>query len=162
MHVSYSRVLPVTAGLTLAALTTLAIGCGHAASQSSPGQSLTPSASPSAITVSGKTAIVVDERANGKSVTVTVGAPVELLLHNSYWNINASSRPDVLAEIGVPTWLPVTPTCGAGMGCNPVRAIFTAVRPGTAVLSASRMSCGEAMLCAPAQRHFQVTVVVTQ
>jgi hypothetical protein len=162
MHSSYRRVLPVTAGLIMTALTMLCIGCGHAAARPSPGQSLTPSASAPTITVSGKTAIIVDEHANGKSVTVTVGAPIKLLLHNSYWNISASSRPDVLAEIGVPTWLPVTPTCGAGMGCNPVQAIFTALRPGTAVLSASRMSCGEAMLCAPAQRHFQVTVVVTQ
>lgn len=162
MRSSYSRVLPVTAGLTLTILTMLATGCGHAASQPSPGQSPTRSASARAITVSGKTAIIVDERANGKSVTVTVGAPVELLLHNSYWNINASSRPDVLAELGAPTWIPVTPTCAAGMGCNPVQAIFTAIRPGTAVLSASRMSCGEAMLCAPAQRHLQVTVVVTR
>lgn len=103
-----------------------------------------------------------DHAASQPSPGVTPSASAFPVLHNSYWNINASSRPDVLAEIGAPTQLPVTPTCGAGMGCNPMQATFTALRPGTAVLSASRMTCGEALACAPAQRHFQVTVVVTQ
>lgn len=161
----------LAAVIAIAFLAVAAVGCTGTSTEPGPGPSISasparavsPSSSPSSsgIAVTGST-VVIDEDANGKTVTVTVGSPVELILHNSYWTIQASSRPDILAEIGTPTQLPVSPTCAAGIGCNPVRAMFTAMRPGTAVLSASRTSCGEALLCAPDQRHFAVTVVVVQ
>lgn len=149
----------VASGLILAGC--VAFGTGCAATSAQPGPGTSPSASSSAITVIGGP-LVLDEHAKGRTVTVTAGTLVELILHNSYWNINISSNPKVLAEIGEPTQLPVTPTCAAGIGCNPVQATFTAMAPGRAILSASRISCGEAMLCAPGQRHFQVTVIVTK
>ena len=48
-----------------------------------------------------------------------------------------------------------------GGGCNPVVATFTAMSAGTAVLSASRTSCGEALRCGPDNSHYHVTIIVT-
>ena len=148
----------IASGLILAGCAAFGTGCAATSSQPGPGTS--PSASPST-TVAGNP-FVLDEHAKGKVTRITVGTSVKLILHSSDWNINNSSSPKVLAEIGEPTQLPVTPSCPPGVGCNPVQATFTAMTPGTAVLSASRISCGEAMLCAPGQRHFQVTVIVTK
>lgn len=106
--------------------------------------------------------VVLDEHANGRTVKVTVGSTVELLLHFSFWDINGSSSPSVLAQAGAPTLLPQTPpTCAPEIGCSSLRATFTALRAGTSVLSASRNTCGEAIQCPPAKRRFQVTVIVT-
>jgi hypothetical protein len=164
----------LAAGLVMLALAGASAGCGATASQPVPGTTqatttqgpatenppIHPVAPSYAVTVPGSP-LLIEDGANGKTVTVTVGTQVELLLHNSYWNINASSRPDVLVDVGAPTWTVATPTCAPGMGCNPVLAMFRAASPGTAVLSADRTTCGEAYRCPPDQRHFQVTVIVT-
>jgi hypothetical protein len=41
-----------------------------------------------------------------------------------------------------------------------VRTSFLALAPGTAVITASRTTCGEALRCTASQRHFSVTIVV--
>lgn len=146
----------IAPGLILAGCVALGTGCAAAGTP----VTLPPSAPESTVTVAGSP-LLLDEHAMGKTVAVTVGTSVELVLHSSYWNIDNSSNPKVLAEIGQPTYLPATSACVPGGGCDPVRATFTAMTQGTAVLSASRMSCGEAMGCAPGQRHFQVTVIVS-
>lgn len=148
--------IQIASGLILAGCAALGTGCAAAGTP----VTLPPSASSSTIAVTGSP-LVLDEHAKGKVVKIAVGTSVELVLHNSYWNINNSSNPKVLAEIGKPTYLPATSACVPGGGCNPVRATFTAMTAGMAVLSASRTTCGEAMGCLPGQRHFQVTVVVT-
>jgi len=165
----------LAAGLFVLALAGAGAGCAsttsHPAPSTTPGASqgpttgtTTPSApppAPSYVATAPGNPYLIEDGANGKTVTVRVGTQVELLLHNSYWNINASSKQDVLADNGTPTFTPGTPTCAPGFGCNPVLAMFRAVHPGTAVLSADRTSCGEAYRCPPNQRHYQVTVIVT-
>jgi hypothetical protein len=47
-----------------------------------------------------------------------------------------------------------------GLGCIPVRADFTALSDGKAVITASRSACGEALRCKPDQTQFTVIVVV--
>ena len=154
----------IAAGLLLAALAALGTGC---ASTGAPPTQATLTPTPGTSTaasgpgVSGRP-VVLDEHANKTTVHVQVGTTVELLLHSSYWNIAGSSSPSVLAPQGAPTQVPVTPTCAPGIGCNPVRAMFSALSPGTSVLSASRTSCGEALRCGTENGHFQVTVIVTQ
>jgi hypothetical protein len=152
----------IAAGLLLAALAALATGC---ATSTAPPTQVTPapaaSSAPGAPGVSGQPAIL-DEHANKTTVHVQVGTTVELLLHSSYWNVTGSSSPSVLAPQGSPTQLPVTPTCPPGVGCNPVRAMFSALSPGTSVLSASRTTCGEALRCGTDNGRFQVTVIVTK
>jgi hypothetical protein len=113
----------------------------------------------SAATMAGKPFLIQDA-ANGTTVTVSVGTQVQLLLHSSYWGIKDSSRPDVLTQVGAPVGIPATRTCAPGMGCSSVRATFRAMRAGTAVLIADRTTCGEALMCPPGKRHFRVTVIV--
>jgi hypothetical protein len=154
----------IAAGVLLAALAALGTGCATSGSPTTQGTAThTPGASAAATgsAVSGRP-VVLDEHANNTTVHIQVGTTVELLLHSSYWNIAGSSSPAVLAPQGTPTQLPVTPTCAPGIGCNPVRAMFSARSPGTSVLSASRTSCGEALRCGTKNGHFQVTVIVTR
>ena len=47
-----------------------------------------------------------------------------------------------------------------GLGCTPVRADFTALTVGKAVITASRSACGEALRCKPEQTRFTVIVIV--
>jgi hypothetical protein len=147
----------LVAGLLLLALAGTATGCAAIASQ--PGVTgRQPGTTPSSVAGN---PFLIEDGANGTTVTVSAGTQVQLLLHSSYWGVNASSRPDVLAETGAPAYIPATQACAPGMGCNPVRVTFRAVRAGTAVLSADRTTCGEALRCPPGKRHFQVTVIVT-
>jgi hypothetical protein len=99
-------------------------------------------------------AVVVDEHANNTTVQVVAGVEVVLELHSTYWMNVASSQPAVLRQDGEPR---VQATqCVPGGGCGQVQAAFSAVAVGTAVLSASRVSCGEALARArrqPLQRH---------
>lgn len=106
--------------------------------------------------------VVLDEHANRTDVQVHVGSRVELLLHSDYWTIHGSSQPAVLEQNGPTLQLPRTPpNCAPGLGCNPLEALFTALRPGHAVINASRTTCGEALPCLPDQRTYTVTVTVT-
>jgi hypothetical protein len=48
----------------------------------------------------------------------------------------------------------------SGVHYVPEQTSYTAMKRGTAVITASRDSCGEAMACRPDQRHFRLTVIV--
>ncbi len=113
-------------------------------------------------TVANYPAIVLDEHANQSTVRVVVGRRVELLLHSSYWTDFGSSQSAVVRADGSVRTLPTSQRCVPGGGCNPVLATFMAQKVGTAVLSASRTSCGEALRCGPANSHYRVTIVVTR
>jgi hypothetical protein len=105
--------------------------------------------------------MVLSEHANASTVRVAVGRQVELLLHSSYWTDFGSSRSAVVRADGPSRVVPTATHCVPGGGCNPVVATFTAVSAGTAVLSASRTSCGEALRCGPDNSHYHVTIIVT-
>jgi len=130
---------------------TVAVGCAAAGS-----------GSPAIF--SGSPAVVVRDQSNGHTVSVKVGDRLELVLASDYWTVRGSSLPRVLRQDGPTSDLPTPPGCGhiPGLGCVPIRTDFSALAAGTAVITASRTSCGEAMGCAPGQRHFTVTVVVRQ
>jgi hypothetical protein len=103
---------------------------------------------------------VLDEHADNTTVRILAGHEVELLLHSTYWMDFSSSRPAVVRPDGEPRVLQATTQCVPGGGCAPVLAMFTAARAGTAVLSASRTSCGEALACGPSDSRYRVTIVV--
>lgn len=107
---------------------------------------------------------VVGDGAGNQTVHVKQGTHVDVVLRSSYWKFDGSSAPTVLREDGPARLLPLPPgvSCPPGTGCRPVEAVFTAGQPGTAVVKASRTVCGEAMLCAPGQRSYQLAVVVTK
>jgi hypothetical protein len=123
----------------------MALGCAHGQMAHSP-------------------TVQASEAANNKTVYVREGASLDLVLHSSYWMIHGSSNPSVLREDGPASLLPAPGgvACPPGVGCRPVKAVFTAELPGTAVVTASRNACGEALRCTPAQRSYKLTVVVTR
>ncbi|MGF1431571.1 hypothetical protein [Kitasatospora sp. LaBMicrA B282] len=139
------------------AVTGLLLGltaCGSTA-QVNPGGPMVPGGSPPA-------AVTLDlsDHADHATVRTTVGATVRVTLHSTYWSAASSSAPDVLAPSGSPTSVP-SPGCVPGAGCGTVSTAFTARAAGTAVLTATRTTCGEALACAPDQRTYTVTVTVT-
>jgi hypothetical protein len=113
-------------------------GCGTAASRANGPAAGRP------------TVIVVRNDANGKAVSARAGDRIELILSSSYWQ---DGPPALLSR---PSHCPDIP----GLGCTPVRADFTALTAGKAVITASRSACGEALRCKPDQTRFTVNVVV--
>ena len=109
-------------------------------------------------------ATVVDEANNNTVVRVHEHARLEVILHSSYWGMHGSSRPSVLSQDGPSVLLPPPPGgCLPGVGCRPVETVFTAEHPGVAVVTASRTTCGEALLCTTySQSHYRIVVIVTR
>jgi hypothetical protein len=125
-------------------------GCGTAASRAS------------GPVAGGPTVIIMRNDANGKTVSARAGDRIELILSSSYWHVTGSSAPGVLRQDGSPVLLSRPGSCPdiPGLGCIPVRADFTALTDGKAVITASRSTCGEALRCMPDQTRFTVIVVV--
>ncbi|MEZ0088954.1 hypothetical protein [Streptacidiphilus sp. EB129] len=124
------------------------------------GGSGSASAVPSASSVR---TITLDEHSAGTTVAVAQGDTVVLVMHSSYWSAPVNSAPKLLQQMGgtAGSAAPPGPTCHPGQGCGTVTTTFVAKGAGTAKLSATRTSCGEAMACSPAQRSFSVTLVIT-
>jgi hypothetical protein len=95
---------------------------------------------------------------NGKSITLHAGQTLVVTLASTYWSFQGSSDSRVLSPIGAPVTTPAS--CPPGMGCGTVSQAFRAVGPGTAQITASRVSCGEAIGCTGATGHYQLTVQV--
>jgi hypothetical protein len=143
------RRMAVVAAVSVVSIMT-SVGCGTAAS------------STSGPVAGGPTVIVVRDDANGKTVPARAGDRIELILSSSYWHVTSSSAPSVLRQDGPPVLLSRPSSCPdiPGLGCIPVRADFTALSDGKAVITASRSACGEALRCMPDQTRFTVIVVV--
>ncbi|MFE6051579.1 hypothetical protein ACFQ6N_12515 [Kitasatospora sp. NPDC056446] len=105
-------------------------------------------------------AVTVDEHADRTTLKVAVGTSVTVVLHSTYWSAASGSAPDVLAPAGTPTTAP-SPSCRPGGGCGTVTASFTARAPGSARVTATRTSCGEALACTSGQGAYEVTVEVS-
>lgn len=96
---------------------------------------------------------------NGKSVTLHPGQSLEVMLSSTYWTFQGSSNSQVLVAVNTPIASPGS--CRTtGSGCGTVTMTFRAVGPGTAQVTASRVSCGEALRCGSADGHYQLTVKV--
>lgn len=109
----------------------------------------------------GPGALVERDSSNGTTVRLRPGERVTLILSSSYWTINGSSAPDIVRQDGPATFLAEPPGgCVPGGGCRPVRTYFTALKPGRAVITAHRLSCGEAMMCGPSLRRFRLVLLV--
>ena len=141
------RPMAVVAAVSVASMLT-PIGCATASRASGP--------------VAGGAVIVVRDDANGKTVSARAGDRIELILSSSYWHVTGSSAPSVLRQDGPPVLLSRPRRCPdiPGLGCIPMRADFTALTNGKAVIRASRSACGEALRCKPDQARFTVIVVV--
>jgi len=123
-----------------------------------------PSDEPSAGAAAGAASTAgatLSEADNGKTIQLGVGASVELTLHNVNWRIAGSSDASVLAAVGSPTYSGAgTLKCIPGTGCGTVKATYKAVATGTARISATRLSCGDALQCIDEGGTLEVTVHV--
>jgi hypothetical protein len=120
-----------------------------------------PTPSPTATPAATSSNRPVSEADNGHSVTVPVGSEVTLLLGNTYWQVVGSSDPAVLVLVSGPTASPAGFTaCVPGAGCGTVSAVFRAVAPGRATITAGRTTCGEALNCTGSAGAYEVTIVV--
>ena len=139
----------VTMRILAACCLLLIAACGTATSSAAPNSA-------------GPKEIAVLDAANGKTVSAMAGDTIQLTLSSSYWNVAGSSAPRILRQDGQPKLLPRPASCPPtpGLGCTPERVDYTALAVGTAVISASRTSCGEALRCAKKDTHFSVTVIV--
>jgi hypothetical protein len=105
-------------------------------------------------------ALTATDAENGHRITVHVGDRVSVILHSTYWNFAGSSNAAVMAPHGSPTISPSPSGCVPGQGCGTVVAAFVAIAPGTAQITASRISCGEALRCTGSAGIYRLTVTV--
>ncbi len=163
-----SAMLPASAAPATAAPATVAPGTPGPASTPRPTVRPVPtptrSPAPPRITPAPSSAsakLTISEAADGRTVTVHVGTLVTLELHSTYWQVDGSSNAAVLGPVSGPTAVPASPgTCVPGGGCGTVVAVFRAIAPGRATVTAARTTCGEALLCTGSAGAFDVTVVV--
>lgn len=166
-------VATIAIAATVAGCSSGAAGAGHAGG-TAPGStsgsaSVTASSAPSG-TASGTASGItyISQTDNGKTVTTAAGTEVYVVLYSSYWSAPAASPAGIL--VSEPTRTPrnmPSPTglCPAhqvaGTGCGLFVFEFRASAPGRTVISSTRTSCGEAMLCPASERDFAVAVRVT-
>jgi hypothetical protein len=105
--------------------------------------------------------IVAADSDNGKTFELHVGDRLEVTLGSTYWNIHESSDLSVLRLAGPMAISPRPNGCVPGAGCGLAIASFDAVGTGSADVTASRSSCGEAMRCVGGAGSYRLSVVVT-
>lgn len=96
---------------------------------------------------------------NGKTITLRTNDKLTLSLPSTYWTIAKPSNTHVIELAGNQVTTP-SRDCVPGGGCGTAVAHFTAVSVGSAHITASRTTCGEALACTGNQGSFSLTVVV--
>jgi len=132
------------------------VAAGCASAGGSPSHGTTPTTRAAA---PGSTRTVT-ERDKGQTVTLHVGDHLKVVLANTYWTLDPSSKPGVLRSDGAPVVKPRLSGCVPGAGCGTVTETLTATAKGSARVGASRVSCGEALRCTGDQGVYSVSVVV--
>ena len=104
--------------------------------------------------------LAVSEADNGRSIQILRGERVLLVLHSTYWQLEGSGAPSILAAEGTPLIEAHRKECVPGGGCGTITQSFVGVAAGQAAITAERKVCGEALLCPPERRLFKVIVDV--
>ena len=99
------------------------------------------------------------DKQDGGKVSLRRGQKLRLVLHSTYWELGAVSAPAVLRRVSAPVVNPKS-GCVPGQGCGTVTVTYIAKTVGSAVVTAARTSCGEAMGCTGDAGRFTLTVVV--
>lgn len=105
--------------------------------------------------------VTAGDTQNGQSISVHVGDTIRITLSTTFWTIAGSSDASVIQEQGEQVVSPAPRgSCFPGMGCGTTSAVFKAMKAGSATVTATRLSCGEARRCVGAEGNYQLTVVV--
>jgi len=106
--------------------------------------------------------VAAGEAQNGQSIQLRTGDVVQISLTTTFWTFAPASDEGV---VGLQGEVAISPapigTCPPGTGCGVVLARYKALKAGTTTVSASRVSCGEALRCTGPQGSYSVTIVVT-
>jgi hypothetical protein len=98
---------------------------------------------------------------NGQSVQIRAGEVLRVTLDTTAWTFAPPSDQSVLQPQGEAVVSPVPKgQCFPGMNCGTTTARFKAMKAGTASVTATRLSCGEARRCVGAEGQYQVSVIV--
>jgi hypothetical protein len=120
-----------------------------------------PIGAPTTVSTGGQ-ALTVTDADNGHTITIPHGGTLTVRLNSTYWRFGTNTSGAALRPAGQPITAPLTAShCVPGQGCGTVTAVFAAVAPGKAVVTASRTTCGEAMACGKGQGAYQLTVMVS-
>jgi hypothetical protein len=103
----------------------------------------------------------LSEKDKNMTINVKVGERIQVVLHSTFWQF-ASQKGTALKQLGEPTVAPILTGHIPGSGAGTVRVEYVATLPGRASISASRTSCGEAMLCTGDQGNYLVSVNVVK
>ena len=116
-----------------------------------------------AFTASGRTlpkVVTVTDRDNGRTITLKLHQRLRVVLSSTYWTQKESSNPAIIRLVGQPRITPQPSGCVPGAGCGTATASYSTVAPGSALITATRTSCGEAMGCTAASSRFTLHVLV--
>lgn len=113
----------------------------------------------------GHPTVTLTEADNGKAVSLHPGQRLQVILHSTYWTFDAGTDTSVLARQGDTQYHPGTRGKGGcpsfpGSGCGTAVQTYQADSAGTSTITASRTTCGEALLCTPDQGTWSVDVTV--
>ena len=168
MQIRRSPAKSTTTALTGAALIAFLLLGGCGGDPNAPGTPATvslstitpqPSARPTETPPLG--AVVLSEPSAGRTFQIRRGERVVLRLHSTYWHIAPPDR-RILTQTGAQKVTPAPGgTCRPGVGCGTVQATFIASATGSAKLTASRTTCGEAKACPHGQGNYLTYLVVS-
>jgi hypothetical protein len=105
--------------------------------------------------------VTITYRDKGSTVHLRVGERLRVVLDSTYWALNRSSNVASLTSLGAARVDPRLTGCVPGEGCGTVTESFRAIARGTAEVTASRVSCGEALRCTDGNGNFFVTIDVS-
>src|SRR5437879_3621885 len=104
--------------------------------------------------------ITAHEQDSGHTLRMRVHDHLVVVLGSTYWTVQGSSNPRVLRQIGPSKVEPRRAGCVPGQGCGTVTTGFEALAPGRADVTASRITCGEAMRCTGSAGSYRGRIVV--
>jgi hypothetical protein len=116
--------------------------------------------SPPATTGTAGSAATATGTDNGRTLTLKRGQWLQIVLASTYWHFQTSSNPAVLRLDGRPQVNPQPSGCVPGAGCGTATANYLALTAGSAVVTATRTSCGEAAGCTGTNGLFSLRVLV--
>ena len=146
MNAAAHPIRPVVLAVCIALIAVVSAACGSQASSGSTARS--------------ETNVVLHWSDNHRTVTVTPGSSVRVVLGNTYWSFAPPSAGGILTPVGKPVVKPVMHGCVAGQGCGTVTAVYDATNQGITKISAGRTSCGEAIRCTSGRGAYTVTIKV--
>jgi len=117
---------------------------------------------PTTTTVAGTPGTIrLADAENGKTVTVTRGTTIVVVLNSTYWTFPTAPDAAVLQQQGGSTVTPApVGTCVPGGGCGTASVTYKVVGAGRSQVTASRTTCGEAMGCVGNAGSYAVQIVV--